>query len=280
MYKKKKRKYEKKKIIYISLFVVFIIVGFVVNIMVTERNLTIFEKAIKDSVISIEKIISYPINLIVDKIDDNKSKKEMFNDYQKLKEENEMLKIIATKTEELEFQINEMKKILELNSLLSDIEYINATIIGRNLDYWNDTIAIDKGEYNGININMPVVVGEGLIGKVIKTSEFTSTIRLLTASSTDKISVKVNVGNDYVYGILKRSNDKYIIEGIPQNVQISPEAVVTTTGMGDIFPSGIVVGKVVGITTDVFDLEKVLEIESLVDFDNLHYVVILKRNES
>ena len=46
--------------------------------------------------------------------------------------------------------------------------------------------------------------------------------------------------------------------------------------MGDIFPSGIVIGKVMGINTDVFDLAKVLEIESLVNFDNINYVTILK----
>ena len=46
------------------------------------------------------------------------------------------------------------------------------------------------------------------------------------------------------------------------------------TGMGDIFPAGIVIGKITGVNTDTFDLSNVLEMKSDVDFDNINYVTI------
>ena len=147
----------------------------------------------------------------------------------------------------------------------------------------NDNITIDKGEKDGIQVDMPVIVADGLIGKVVKTSTFNSTIRLLTANnSNDKISVKIKNEDNYIYGILSKYNEKnnnYIIEGITQNIEIKQDALVTTTGMGDIYPSGIIIGKVKGITTDNFDLSKVLEIESNVNFDAINYVKVLKRGD-
>ena len=72
----------------------------------------------------------------------------------------------------------------------------------------------------------------------------------------------------------------FIVEGIADNVEIEPGAIVTTTGLGSIYPSGILVGKVSGVTTDNFDLGKIIEVKSDVNFDNLSYVTILKREAS
>ena len=53
---------------------------------------------------------------------------------------------------------------------------------------------------------------------------------------------------------------------------------VTTTGMGDIFPSGILIGTVKRVSTDNFDLARTVEVEPYVDFDDINYVTILKRS--
>lgn len=282
MYKKRK-KFEKRKIIIICALVFCLIVGFIVNVMVTDRQLTVFEKAIKDSLLTVEKTVRYPFDYIGRKINESKEKKKMYEEYQNLKQQLEETKHLTVKNEELEKQLRELQALLEINNILSDYTYTNATVIHRDLEYWQDTITIDKGEQDGITIDMPVVVKEGLIGKVVQTTTFTSTIRLLTANNvSDRISVKINNQDDYAYGILSKYNAKkntYTIEGIAQNIEVEEDSLVTTTGMGDLFPSGIVIGKVVGITTDNFDLAKVLEVKTDVDFDNITYVTVLKRND-
>lgn len=282
MYKKRK-KFEKRKIIIICVLVFCLIVGFIVNVMVTDRQLTVFEKAIKDSLLTVEKTVRYPFDYIGRKINESKEKKKMYEEYQNLKQQLEETKHLTVKNEELEKQLRELQALLEINNILSDYTYTNATVIHRDLEYWQDTITIDKGEQDGITIDMPVIVKEGLIGKVVQTTTFTSTIRLLTANNvSDRISVKINNQDDYAYGILSKYNAKkntYTIEGIAQNIEVEEDSLVTTTGMGDLFPSGIVIGKVVGITTDNFDLAKVLEVKTDVDFDNITYVTVLKRND-
>ena len=78
MYKKRK-KYNIKKIYIIIALVIFFIVGFVVNVLCKDRNLTIFEKAIKDSVLAVEKVLSYPIDFISNKIVEYNEKNKISN---------------------------------------------------------------------------------------------------------------------------------------------------------------------------------------------------------
>ena len=249
---------------------------------VTDRKLTVFEKAIKDSVLTVQKIISYPINFIIDKIDEGKQKDLMYDEYSNLKKELEQYQKYQVENEELKKQLEEMKKLLGINNTLAEYTYMSATVVSRDLNFWSDTIIIDKGEHDGVTIDMPVVVGDGLIGKIVKTTTFNSTVRLITATDViEKISVKIKSGDDYVYGILSgydSENETHIIEGISQTNKIESGSFVTTTGMGDIFPAGIVIGKITGVRTDTFDLSNVLEMKSDVDFDNISYVTILKRN--
>ena len=281
MYNKKK-KIEKRKILLICFLIFCIILGFIANIVSTDRNLTIFEKAIKDSVTSIQRIISYPIDLVIKITHENKEKNKMYNDYESLKKQLEESIQLSKENDELKKQLEEMKQLLNIDNSLNEYIVVNTTVINRDLSYWYDTITIDKGENDGIAIDMPVVIGNELVGKIIKTSSFTSTVRLLTANNShDKISVKIKNDDEYIYGILNgydKENDTYIIEGISQNVEIDIGSLVTTTGMGDIFPAGIEIGNISGVNTDNFDLANVLEMKSQINFNELNYVTVLKRN--
>ena len=278
----KKRKEKKLKIIIICGLIVFFIIGFIINVLVTNRNLTIFEKAIKDSILTIENFLSIPIDYIHNKVTETNDKNNMYESYSTLKEQIKEYEKYKIENEELKKQLDDMKELLNIDETIAEYSYLNANVISRNIDYWNDTVIINKGEHDGIESGMPVVVGMNLVGKVISTSTFNSTVRLLTATNiVDKISVKINNNGNYIYGILNGYNketDTYIIEGISQNVEIENDSIVTTTGMGDIYPSGIVIGNVTGITTDTFDLSKILEVKSNIDFDNINYLTVLRRN--
>lgn len=279
---KKKQKIKKNRIIVGCVLVFCLIVGFVVNVVLTDRKLTIFEKTIKDSVLTVQKVLGYPIELIINKIDENKEKDRMYEEYLRLQQENANNNHYKLENEELKKQLEEMKELLKINNTLSEYVQLSAVVINRDLGYWYDTITVNKGEHDGVTIGMPAVVGDGLIGKVISTTTFNSTIRLITATDVvEKISVKIQTNDDYVYGILSSYDNEtktHIIEGISQTDKIENGSIVTTTGMGDIFPSGVMIGKITGVRTDTFDLSNVLEMKSEVNFDNINYVTLLKRN--
>ncbi len=279
MYEKKT--INKKYIILIAVFVVALVLGITNAIIMNKENLSPFEKSIKDATLAVTKILYKPVEFVKDKMKEHSEKQDLYEKYKELEKKVKETDLIQSEKEELEREVENLKKTLGLNQTLSESSYLNATVVNRNLGYWYNTITIDKGSYNGVEKDMPVIVSEGLIGKVTKVTNFNSTVKLITSDDVNnKTSVKIKVGDKFVYGLLSGYDKKkrtFIVEGISDNTEIPKDSVVTTTGMGDSFPSGIVVGTVKRVTTDNFDLAKTVEVTSNVDYDDLSFVTILKR---
>ena len=177
---------------------------------------------------------------------------------------------------DLESEVKSLKTVLELNHTLGRFEYVNATIISRNVSYWLQEIKLDKGTNDKIQINNAVITPEGLIGKITSVTKNTSTVKLLTSSSY-KVSIKVNDG----YGILTKYNKKkkvFIIEDIDIDLPVKKNDIVETSGLGGVFPSGIYIGKVKNIKNDSDDASKILEIDPTRDFNDIKYVTILEKD--
>lgn len=275
------KKLEKKYIILIVLLFVAIFLGIITKIVTDDRKLNPIEKGIKDTVVSINKVINIPINFIKNKAVEKREKKDLYNKYLELRKRVDEHYLDIAEMDELEKENKELRKLLDIDKTLSDYSYLNATVINRNIGYWYNTITIDKGSSSGIKKNIAVITSDGLIGKVIKTTNFSSTIKLLTSDEIDsKVSVKIKVEDKYIYGLLtsyKKEENLFVIEGISESIEIPVDSLVTTTGMGDIFPSGILIGKVKRVGTDNFDLAKIVEVESNVDFNDIKFVTVLKR---
>ena len=238
---------------------------------------------IKDTVTSCEKIIFYPFKFIINKVDDYRELKNIREKYQKLLPEVARIDSLNAENIELRRELKTMKEELEIEHTLSDYEYLNATVISRNISHWYNIITIDKGSYNGVKSDMVVVNASGLIGKVISTTTFTSDVRLITSSDTiDEISITISDGKKSINGLIKgyTYNTGYLeVEGISNTVRVNDGEYVYTSGLGGIFPSGIMIGTVKNITTDEYDLTKVIDVVPAANFDDLNYVAVLKRKE-
>jgi rod shape-determining protein MreC len=277
-----KKKLEIRYLVLIVFMLIAIVLGFVNRSVSQSRELNFVESMIKDSVLFLNKIVSTPFNFINDSIIEEKNKKSMLKEYNDLKKEISKIESNNARILELETKLNELEILLDLNKSLIGYSYLNAMTINRNLGYWYNTITIDKGSKDGVLLDMAVIVNEGLIGKITEVTNFNSTVKLITNMDThNKISVKIKEEDKDIYGILTNYNGQYfVVEGIDQNTTINLNSLVVTTGMGGIFPSGILIGKVKEISSDHFDLAKTVYVSSEVDFDNINYVTILKRNAS
>ena len=271
----------KKYIIIIVVIVTLIVLSLSVNLIKNDRKLSLPERVLKDSTSFVTSIVLKPVNVIKSKIKTHKEKKNLYKKYEKLMERVEEVEKVNAKNEELKEEIEELKQLLKIDATLSEEIYLNATVINRNIGYFYNTLTINKGKKDGIDVNMAVVTKKGLIGKISKVSNNVSTVKLLTSNdSNNKISVKIKSNDKNVYGLLSSYDlDKkvYLVEGISENTKINEGDVVTTTGFSNNFPSGVYIGKVVGVTKDNFDLAQLIEVKSDVDFDNINFVTVLKR---
>ncbi|MFV0250113.1 MAG: rod shape-determining protein MreC [Bacilli bacterium] len=270
----------KKKYYFIIILIIFLIVEvFLIN---DKRNLTLPEKVLKDTTIYIEKIIIYPISFIVTKINDLKELNNIKNKYNKLKQQIEQNEFYKAKYEETKKNNQELKSLLELNQTLDELNYINATTVNRNIGFWYNNVTIDKGQKDGIKIGSAVITNKGLIGEVISTTYYNSDVKLITSVSiNNKISVKIQVNENFIYGLLttyNKEDNSFVLEGIYDNTLIPTDSLVTTTGLGNNYPAGLLIGKVKSITKDNFDLAMTLKIIPTVDFNNINFVTVLETN--
>ena len=161
--------------------------------------------------------------------------------------------------------------------------YLNATVINRNVASWYNTLTLNKGTNNGVKVGNAVVNSKGLIGKIVSVTAFTSEVKLLTTNDTNnKISISIVNNKNKIYGLITKYNYKenYIeIQGVSNTEKVSIDDCVYTSGLGGTFPSGILIGKVKEITTDEYDLAKIIKVAPIVDFNQINYVAILQRKD-
>ena len=277
----KRRQFDKRYLFILVIIAIALVLVVLAVSLQKDRDLNPIEKVAKDIGTVVLKVVSAPFNFVQDNIEAMIEKDNIYEKYKELKNKEEQIDSVVSQNDNLQSEIDKLKETLELNTILSDKVYLNATVVTRNVGYWYEEVTIDKGSKNGIEKGMAVVTTDGLIGQITKVSNYSSTVKLLSNENmSDKISVKIKVGDDYVYGLISMYDSKtntYTVEGISENVDIEEGADVVTTGMGTIFPSGLMVGTAQKVTTDNFDLSKVVEVKASVNFDDLDYVTVLKR---
>ncbi len=279
----KRKKLETKYIIIIFIGIIVFLLAFFSFTIKDNRNLTGIEKVTKDSVLFVTKILIYPFDYIAKNVNEFLSLKEVYKENEILKKNLDRYDYIYNQNVELKRQNDEMKKLLDIDYTIDEYDYVNASIISRNIDYWYDTITINKGGKSGVKKNMAVVSSKGLVGKIIKVSNYTSDVKLITSSNTNnKISVIINNDSNVLYGVLSGYDSKsglLLIEGISDTTDVKIGSDIYTSGLNDMLPSGIIIGKVSKIEKDNYGLSIIVHAKSNAYINDISMLSVLKRKE-
>ncbi|MDQ0219371.1 rod shape-determining protein MreC [Peribacillus cavernae] len=204
--------------------------------------------------------------------DENKKLKSRLDEYVKLK----------TEVQDLKKENDDLRNILNKEKDdLSEASRIQATVIGRNPDRWNEMITINKGTLHGVELDMAVETSEGLIGKVKSSNKFTSSIQLLSSIDPKNRISAVIQGNEDAYGVIEGYDEKrqlLLLKRIPFDKKVKKNSNVITSGYGGVFPRRLVIGKVVDVKLDQYGLNQTAYVKPATDFYDISNVVILKRD--
>ena len=180
--------------------------------------------------------------------------KDIIFSYENFITENEKLK---KENMELKIQKERNQKILEENERLSKLlEMKENTIYKGNLKFarvsfsdisnLNNKIFIDLGEKDGIKVDMIAVYGDYLVGKIIDVYSDYSVVELIT-NPNSIISAKTEAD---ILGIARGSDEEdgllYFQPSIVEDNLKEGEEIVTS-GVSNIFPEGIKIGKIENI---------------------------------
>ena len=181
--------------------------------------------------------------------------------------------------DELANENKELRELLKLEESISDFNYVNATVITRNTSYFFSVFTINKGSSSGVKKDMAVVTSGGLVGVVDSVTKNTSNIRMITSSDTrNKVSVKISSSKNTINSIMSVDENRQMVAlGIDKNIDIKKGDIVTTSGLSDVFPPGIIIGYVEKVVNDDYRTSKKVYIKLSSNVQDIRYVAVLKR---
>lgn len=139
-------------------------------------------------------------------------------------------------------------------------------------------LIIDKGIDNGVNIGNGVVVKNNLIGKVVAAEKGYSRVELVT-SRNSSFTAKTGLDN-LISAVAKGQGDSILLDNVTLSENLRKGDLVTTKGdlseKGAGYPPDLVVGRIISIEKKPSDLFQRAKVQSLVNFQNLSTVFVLK----
>lgn len=242
--------------------------------------LLIFKGAINHSVELVSYVV-FPIQKKIYEIGDYiKRTKEAIVSYQEILEENQVLK-----NEQIKYDIllSYNEKILEENRRLQEILKIKeeknlnlkvAKVNFRNPSNLYTRFYINLGKKDGVKKNMIVLSGETLIGKVGRVYENYSIVDMITSENFNVSALT----ESQMLGIIKGSDEEdgtlyFEANTFQNNIEIGEK--IYTSGISEIYPKGLYIGKVSEIDEDNGELFRSIKVKNDIDILNMMEVLIL-----
>jgi rod shape-determining protein MreC len=169
----------------------------------------------------------------------------------------------------------ELKKLLDLPFVV-DTDSIAAPVVDGAPSNFEFTVQIGKGESDGVEVDMPVVTGAGLVGRVLEVSRDRATVLLVTDPES---GVGVKIEKSGTTGVVKGRGDSNPVRAdfVDPNADVTKGEIVYTSGQQNSpFPSAIPVGTVSKVTKTRGDLQQDILVKPLVDVSHLDYVKVLR----
>lgn len=161
----------------------------------------------------------------------------------------------------------------------TDIKSIPARVIARDPSVWFNTITINRGSSSGVEVNMPVVTGGGIVGRVITVSPWASQVMLLTDEKAGAGAVVGQLGQSGALGSVRGRADlgASVIEMryVSGLEQVEVGDYVMTTGQDGIYPPGLNIGKVVELKKGTATQAHQILIQPGAQLDHLEDVAVL-----
>lgn len=175
---------------------------------------------------------------------------------------------------ELEIENRHLGELLELRDALG-VDSIAANVIGSDANGLARTVVLGQGSTDGLRPGMPVLSIQGVVGKIIATSEHASRVLLIDDhnSALDAFDQRSRA-RGIIAGMV---DDGIIMKYVDRSQDIRIGDVVVTSGLDGIFPRGLLVGTVKGVSRGGPGLFLSVTVAAAVDFRSLEQVMVVRQ---
>lgn len=178
---------------------------------------------------------------------------------------------------EIKSKISSYEKMLEVKEDNPDFKLCEGTIIGTdNADVFSSLI-INRGKGDGVKVNDPVVSGNYLVGVVKKVNESYCVVETLLNPGVNISAVESSSREQsYVTSTVEQSEKgRCVFVGLERSTAVSPGGLVLTSGIGGIYPKGLIIGTVSQVLDSDYSFSSYAVIIPGADLQNLEDVFII-----
>lgn len=216
---------------------------------------------------------------VINRVDDVVSLRNVRQDNKKLKEQVDELtqKLSTIKLEQ--YELDNLRKLMELDQKYPSYDKVAARVIANDGGNWFNTFLIDKGEKDGIEKDMNVIAGSGLVGIVTDTGSNYAKVRAIIDDVSNVSGMALSTADRCIInGNLASMNQEQVI-GF-SDLKCEEDAVKTgeqivTSHISDKYLEGILIGYVSTIERDSNNLTYSGTITPAVDFQHLQEVLVI-----
>lgn len=195
----------------------------------------------------------------------------------KLKSELALYGKVQLELEELKKENERLRGLLEYAGSFGECTGVTASVTGRSTDIYFRVFTINAGRNQGIDVDMPVICADGLVGRVTEVgASWSKVTAIIDAETAVPVMVERTRDNCMVRGVLNTTDSDSGMElyYLPTDrSDIVPGDTIITSGIGGIYPKGIKVGSVREVLTA--DGEANAIITPAVDFVHIEEVFII-----
>lgn len=234
--------------------------------------------------IPMQRGINYVGSWISDKADNLKNMADVMEENQKLKAQVDSLTSELNTIKLEQYELDNLRELLELDQKYPSYEKVAANVIGKDTGNWFSTFTIDKGTKDGIEVDMNVIAGSGLVGIVTDVGSNYAKVRSII-DDTSKVSGMVLTTSDrcIIHGDLQEMNENQniLLTDLKDTDEVAVGDPVVTSYISDKYLQGILIGYINTLEVDSNNLTKSGTVTPAVDFEHIEEVlVILDKKES
>lgn len=191
----------------------------------------------------------------------------------RLREQVQLISVKLSPMEELRSENDRLRAALGFKARVP-FQLIPAQVIGKEGLPVFSVLIVNRGKTDGVKENMPVLVGTGLVGKVVEVSFYTAKVATVINSSCRVAALDQR---SRVFGVVEGDYSGYLrFKYVPISADITEGDKIVTSSISSFFPSGIPIGTISQVVKREGDLFCQIAIKPFVDVSRLEEVFIIR----
>jgi len=197
-----------------------------------------------------------------------------------MREENAMLRHRVTelaienqRLKEFDYENRNLRKLVDFKRR-QGLDLVPAEVIARDPNRLSESFVIDRGRDAQIETGMPVVTAEGIVGKISDVGEGSSVVQTIYDRNFRVSCLEMR---SRVIGILRwKGGPDCHLDNVPVQAQLAAGDTIVSSGLGGVFPKGLLVGVISGIEPDNTGLFHELRVSPAADMSRVEEVFVVR----